>query len=148
MKSLYVGVDLGGTNVRSGLVDKDGIILTQDKRKSLPEVSAEAPLNQIVDSITEVVTKGGVTFSDIKGIGIGSPGPLSAKEGKILKAGHLPHWDNYPITRKIKDRISVNVYLQNDANVFALGEWWKGSGQGFDDFFAVTLGTGIGGGAI
>ena len=148
MNSLYVGVDLGGTNVRSGLVDKDGIILTQDKRKSLPEVSAEAPLNQIVDSITEVVTKGGVTFSDIKGIGIGSPGPLSAKEGKILKAGHLPHWDNYPITRKIKDRISVNVYLQNDANVFALGEWWKGSGQGFDDFFAVTLGTGIGGGAI
>jgi len=148
MNNLYIGVDLGGTNVRSGLVDKDGNILTQDKRKSLPEVSAEAPLNQIVDSITEVVTKGGVTFSDIKGVGIGSPGPLSAKEGKILKAGNLPHWENFPLARNVKDRIGVDVYIQNDANLFALGEWWKGSGQGFDDFFAMTLGTGIGGGAI
>lgn len=148
MKKLYVGVDLGGTNVRSGLVDEEGNILSQDKRKSLPKVSAEAPVKQIVDSITEVVRQGGVTFSDIKGIGIGSPGPLSAKEGKILRAGHLPHWVNFPLAKIVKDKVGVDVYIQNDANLFAYGEWWKGAGQGMDDFFAVTLGTGIGGGAV
>ncbi len=83
MKKLYVGVDLGGTNVRSGLADEEGNVLSRDKRKSLPKVSAEAPVKQIVDSIKESVRQGGVTFSDIKGIGIGSPGPLNAKEGKI-----------------------------------------------------------------
>ncbi len=148
MKNLYIGVDFGGTNVRSGLVDENGAIAAVDKRKSLPKVSTEAPLNQIVDSITAVVENGGVSFSDIRGVGIGSPGPLSAKDGKIFQAGNLPHWINYPLTAKVKERIGVDVYLQNDANVYALGEWWKGSGQGFDNFFAMTLGTGIGGGAI
>ncbi|MFC1651060.1 ROK family protein [Candidatus Latescibacterota bacterium] len=148
MKKLYIGVDLGGTNVRSGLVDEDGNILAQDKRKSLPKVSAEAPLNQIVDSIKAVAGTVGVAFSDILGIGIGTPGPLSAKEGKILQAGNLPHWINYPLAANVKERVGVDVYIQNDANVYALGEWWKGSGRGYDDFFALTLGTGIGGGAI
>ena len=71
MSKLYVGVDLGGTNVRSGLVDEEGNIVSKDKRKSLPRVSAEAPLKQITDSITEVVRTGNVSFSDISGIGIG-----------------------------------------------------------------------------
>jgi len=148
MPHLYVGVDLGGTNVRSGLVDEEGNILSQDKRKSLPRVSAEAPVKQIVDSITEVVRQGGVLFSDIIGIGIGSPGPLNAREGKILRAGNLPHWINFPLAAIIKERVGVATYIQNDASLFALGEWWKGAGQGFNDFFAMTLGTGIGGGAI
>ena len=148
MNKLYIGVDLGGTNVRSGLIDEVGTILALDKRKSLPKVSAEAPLNQIVDSIEAVVASGGAAFSGICGIGIGTPGPLSAKEGKILQAGNLPHWKNFPLAAKVKERVGVDVFIQNDANVYALGEWWKGSGQGFDNFFAMTLGTGIGGGAI
>ncbi|MFC1490825.1 ROK family protein [Candidatus Latescibacterota bacterium] len=148
MKKLYIGVDLGGTNVRAGLIDEEGNILAKDKRKSLPKVSAEAPLNQIVDSITAAVDSGGVAFSDIQRIGIGTPGPLSAKEGKILQAGNLPHWENFPLAAKVKERVGIDVYIQNDANVYTLGEWWKGAGQGYDNFFAMTLGTGIGGGAI
>ncbi len=148
MKKLYAGVDFGGTNVRSGIVDKDGNILSMDMRESLPKVSAEAPVKQIVDSIKEAVSQCGATFSDISGIGIGSPGPLSAKEGKILKAGNLPHWINFPLAEIVKDKLGVDVYIQNDASLFAYGEWWKGTGQGMNDFFAVTLGTGIGGGAV
>ena len=148
MKKLYVGVDLGGTNVRSGLVDEEGTIISLDKRPSLPRVSAEAPVKQIVDSITEVVTAGGAAFSDIRGIGIGSPGPLSAREGKILKAGNLPHWENFPLAAVITERAGVQTYIQNDANMFAYGEWWKGAGRGYNDFYAITLGTGIGGGAV
>ncbi len=148
MKRLYVGVDLGGTNVRSALVDEDGAVLSRDTRKTLARESAEAPVRQIVDSVTESVNSGGASFSDIVGIGIGSPGPLSAKEGKILRAGNLPHWINFPLTAIVKERTGVDTYLQNDANVFAYGEWWMGAGKGIDDFFALTLGTGIGGGAV
>ena len=148
MKKLYAGVDLGGTNVRSGLVDEDGMILSRDTRKTRARESAEAPINQIVNSITEAVSKGGASISDINGIGIGSPGPLNAREGKILRAGNLPHWINFPLAAIIKERLGVETYIQNDANMFAFGEWWMGAGRGIDDFFALTLGTGIGGGAV
>ena len=148
MKRLYIGVDFGGTNVRSGLVGEDGVVLSQDKRESLPRVSVEAPVRQIVDSMTETLKQGGVSFSDITGIGIGSPGPLDADRGVILKAGNLPHWVNFPLAGTIRERTGVETFIQNDANLFALGEWWKGAGRGYDHFFAMTLGTGIGGGAI
>ncbi len=148
LSRLYVGVDLGGTNVRAGLVDDEGNVLARDRRKTLARESAEAPVRQIVDTINEAVRQGGVTLSDVAGIGIGSPGPLSAREGKILRAGNLPHWENFPLASVIRERTGVLTYIQNDANVFALGEWWKGAGRGYDNFFAMTLGTGIGGGAI
>ena len=148
MKRLYVGVDLGGTNVRSALVDEDGAVLARDTRKTLARESAEAPVRQIVDSITESVKRGGMSLSDIRGIGIGSPGPLSAKEGKILRAGNLPHWINFPLAAIVREQTGVDTYIQNDANVFAYGEWWMGAGRGIDDFFVLTLGTGIGGGAV
>lgn len=148
LSRLYVGVDLGGTNVRSGLVDGEGNILSRDKRKTLARESAEAPLRQIVDSITEAVRRGEKKFSDITAIGIGSPGPLSAKKGMVLRAGNLPHWENFPLADSVRERTGVQTWIQNDANVFALGEWWKGSGRGLDNFFIMTLGTGIGGGAI
>ncbi len=144
----YIGVDLGGTNVRSGLVDGDGNVLSTDKRESLPHISAEAPVKQIVDSIAASLEKGGKTFDDIEGIGIGSPGPLDKNCEMILKAGNLPHWIEFPLASIVSSRTGVRTYIQNDANMFALGEWWKGTGQGIDHFFAMTLGTGIGGGAI
>ena len=147
-KKLYVGVDIGGTNVKSGIVDENGSILARDERKTLAHESLEAPVKQIVDSISEVVRRGGAAISDIGSIGIGSPGPLSAREGKILRAGNLPHWVNFPLAAVIKERLGVKTYLQNDATLFAYGEWWMGAGRGLDDFFALTLGTGIGGGAV
>lgn len=145
---LFIGVDLGGTNVRAGLVDEEGRVLARDRRKTLARESAEAPVRQIMDAMTEVVRRVGNGFGGIAGIGIGSPGPLDAREGKILKAGNLPHWDDFPLAGVISERTGVPVFIQNDANVFALGEWWKGAGRGCANFFAMTLGTGIGGGAI
>ena len=147
-EKLYVGVDLGGTNVKTGLVNSDGVILARDERVSRARESAEAPVQQIVDSIGAVVASGGAKMSGIRGIGIGSPGPLDAREGKILRAGNLPHWVDFPLVAVISERTGCPAYLQNDANMFAYGEWWRGSGQGIDDFFAITLGTGLGAGAV
>lgn len=147
-KELYVGVDLGGTNVKTGLITPDGKILARDERLTLARVSAEAPVNQIADSIVEAVRMGGADMKQVRGIGIGSPGPLSAEKGMILRAGNLPHWTNFPLAQIITDRLGPNTYIQNDATVFAYGEWWMGAGRGKDHFYVVTLGTGIGGGAV
>lgn len=148
MSRLFIGVDLGGTNVRAGLVDEEGNVLFHDTRKTCAWESAETPVRQIVDTMNEVVRLGRVTYSDIAGIGIGSPGPLSSKKGIILGAVNLPHWRKFPLAAVIEERTGVKTHIQNDANMFALGEWWKGAGRGYDNFFAMTLGTGIGGGAI
>jgi len=147
-KKIYVGVDLGGTNVCAGLVDSEGTILARDERPTLARVSAEAPLNQICDTISQAVLNGGMTMADISGIGIGSPGPLDAKRGLIMRAGNLPHWYNFPLVAKVKERLGPYTCVQNDATVSAFGEWWMGAGKGLSDFFVLTLGTGIGGGAV
>ena len=147
-RTRYIGVDLGGTNVKAGLVDGSGNVLASDRRPTNAQESAEAPVNQIVDAINAVMAEGGVTAGDIVGIGIGSPGPLNAEQGIILRAGNLPHWFDFPLADRVSARIGVPVYIQNDATIFAYGEWWMGAGRGIDDFFAVTLGTGIGGGAV
>jgi len=146
--SLFVGVDLGGTNVKTGLVTGEGAVLYRDERPTKARESAEAPVNQIVDSINAVVAEGGVSMKDIVGIGIGTPGPLNARTGYILRAGNLPHWINFPLAETITKRTGPPTFIQNDATVFAYGEWWMGAGRGLDDFFVLTLGTGIGGGAV
>ncbi len=146
---LYIGVDLGGTNVKVGLVDAGGNILAFDSRETLAHVSAEAPVDQIAASIQVVLEKGGIGARDIVGVGIGTPGPLSAAKGTVLRAGNLPHWFNFPLAAKVSGRVGGKpTYIQNDATIFAYGEWWMGAGRGVDDFFAITLGTGIGGGAM
>jgi glucokinase len=101
-----------------------------------------------VDSINSSLELSGFDLTDVKGIGIGSPGPLNARMGTILKAGNLPHWDGFPLADNISSIFGVPVHIQNDATLFAYGEWWKGAGRGVDHFFAVTLGTGLGGGIV
>ncbi len=147
-KKLYVGVDLGGTNVGAGLIDSEGTILARDERPTLARESAEAPLNQICDTIVQAVKNGGMTMGDISGIGIGSPGPLDAKRGVVMRAGNLPHWYDFPLASSVQERLGPFTCIQNDATVFAFGEWWMGAGKGLSDFFVLTLGTGIGGGAV
>ena len=106
-RTRYIGVDLGGTNVKAGLVDGSGNVLVSDRRPTNAQESADAPVNQIVDAINSVMAEGGVTAGDIVGIGIGSPGPLNAEQGIILRAGNLPHWFDFPLADRVSARIGV-----------------------------------------
>ncbi len=148
MEKLFVGVDIGGTNVASGLIDEEGNLLQRDKRPILAQVSQDASLRQIVNGIRMVAEKEGISANELGGVGIGSPGPLDPFQGVALSPVNLPTWGTVPLKKIVEEEFSVPVTVDNDANVVAVGERWKGAGRDVDNFLCATLGTGIGGGAI
>ncbi len=145
----YVGVDLGGTNIKAGVCDENGTALT--KPLSIP-TEVDKGRNQVVLNIASVaeqaITKAGVERSAVAGLGIGSPGPMSHRRGLVINPGNLPCMQNTPLRDIIKQRTGINTTLENDANAAAFGEYWAGAGRGVSDLVMFTLGTGVGGGVI
>jgi len=148
MNKWYVGVDLGGTNIVSGLIREDGEVAARDKRPTRQEAGLEGSIRQMKDSVRAVVERGGVSIHELAGIGIGSPGPIDPFEGIVIAPENLPAWRDVPLKRIFEDEFGIRTILDNDANMAALGEQWKGAGKNAADFLCVTLGTGIGGGAV
>lgn len=147
MKNYVVGVDLGGTKISTALSDLEGKIINQT---TIPTdaYEGEVPvLNRIINSIEKVVNDSAVSYEDIKGIGIGSPGPLDAKQGIIITTPNLP-FKNFNLVKPISEKFGVPVFLDNDANVAAIGEFMFGAGKGAENIVFFTVSTGVGGGAI
>lgn len=136
-KKYAIGIDLGGTYMRVGLVSKDGELI-----KKIKEPTSEG----ILDSIFQAV---GSLFSDeIAGIGLGIAGLIGRENRRVLISPNLHIIEKIDIINEIKAKFKVPVFLENDANAAALGEMWVGAGKGFSNFVLLTLGTGIGGGII
>ena len=144
-KKYVVGVDLGGTKIYTALVDLEGNIVKEKVVETLAAEGQEAVSERILDTIAYVID--GVDKDLIKAIGVGSPGPLDAKNGIIFEPSNLP-FKNYEIVKTIEDRYSLPTYLDNDANVATLAEFMFGAGKGTENMVYVTVSTGIGGGAI
>ncbi len=136
-----VGIDLGGTKTAVGLVDAGGKVIS---REIFPTGDPETTIEGMMKSIDDILTGAG----DIKGIGIGSPGPIDSGKGVVVCPPNLPLWRDVPLADTLKDRYGTDVFLNNDANVAALGEWLFGSGRGESNFIYMTVSTGIGGGAV
>jgi len=146
-----VGVDLGGTNIASLLLNERGKVLRRDTRATLAREGKKRTISQIVNSVRDVLEGAkelGISSDSIIGIGIGSPGPLNTKEGIIYFAPNLPGWRDVPLVEILVKELGMPVFLENDANAAALGEWWKGAGKDARSLVLFTLGTGIGGGII
>lgn len=144
MATYYVGVDVGGTTIKLGLFSDIGELLEKWEIPTRTEENGTHVLPDIVNSIEEKrASRGG----NIKGIGMGIPGPVTA-DGVVLKCANLG-WGVFSVKNTLADLTGVgNVKVGNDANVAALGEMWKGGGRGYDSIVMVTLGTGVGGGII
>lgn len=144
MATYYVGVDVGGTTIKLGLFSDIGELLEKWEIPTRTEENGTHVLPDIVNSIEEKrASRGG----NIKGIGMGIPGPVTA-DGVVLKCANLG-WGVVSVKNTLADLTGVgNVKVGNDANVAALGEMWKGGGRGYDSIVMVTLGTGVGGGII
>lgn len=144
---MYLGVDLGGTNIAVGLVNENFEILHKD---SIP-TEAKRTDKEIVKDIAllckKVLTDTKTDISDIKWIGIGSPGTPDAAEGKIIYTNNL-NMRNTPVRAWIQEEIDLPVYIENDANCAALGETYAGATKGIENSLMITIGTGIGGGVI
>ena len=147
MANYVFGVDVGGTSVKMGLFDKDGNVL--DKWE-IPTRTADGGKNILPDiaaSIKEKMAEKSLAKEDVAGVGIGVPGPVE-KSGVVHKAVNLG-WSELNMKEELAALLDgMRVEGGNDANVAALGEMWKGGGQGHKNLVAVTLGTGVGGGII
>jgi len=144
-----IGVDLGGTNIVSAIVNYQGEIVNRLKVPTLAERGKEATIKRIIETIHKNIAQSTtIAPGDIIGIGIGAPGPLNIKKGIINFAPNLSGWRDVPLKKILEDEFNMKVVLENDANVAAWGERCFGEGQGVNNLVCFTLGTGIGGGII
>jgi len=145
-KSFAVGVDLGATNIKTGIVEVNGSISDQISVESKSDKGPPVVIQQIIFSIQEVLGK--YKLRDCKGIGIGTPGVVSSTDGTVQHPPNFANWSSVDVTKKIRQSFSVPIYVENDANCAALAESRFGAGIEFKDFLFVIWGTGIGGGII
>ena len=142
-----IGIDLGGTNIKVGLVDENyNIVAKATAKTNLPR-----PAQEIADSIIETVwvalKEAKVTIGEVNSIGIGTPGVANRNSGIVLYSCNLG-FNNTDLRSLIKAKLNKEVYVENDANAAAFGEVLNGAGKGYKDVVVVTLGTGVGGGII
>lgn len=136
-----IGIDLGGTSIYGGIIDEQGEILKKSQRETFSANSKMDVLNRISEVIEELLEE------EILGIGIGSPGFIDSKNGRVLEVGgNIKDWKNTNIREEINKRFpSLPVFVENDANVAALCEHWIGGAKNLKTFIMITLGTGVGG---
>ncbi len=147
-RPLFLGIDIGGTSIKIGLVDSAGGTLAYRTVPTEPRDGYQAALERLYSAIGLVIDSLGLSLSDIKRIGMGIPGMINAKQGQLYAAHNLPTWDNTPVGVLLEDRLGVAVALVNDANAAAYGEFWIGRGREHHSLVLVTLGTGVGGGIV
>ena len=142
----YIGIDLGGTNIKAGIVNADGTILYKDSIKT----DAQRPQDEIIRDMgqlcVDICEKAGTQQAEIESIGVGSPGSCDAENGVLVYANNI-NFSMAPIREGIQKVIQKPVYLSNDANCAAVGEYVMNDEKN-ENFVAITLGTGIGGGVI
>jgi glucokinase len=143
---LAAGVDLGGTRLRGVLSDGQGNFLASFKEKTDLR-SARAIVEQIVRAIRSLCQTKNVEVSALEGVGIASTGPLDMRKGTLVNPTNLP-FPQVPLTKPVGEELGVPVYLLNDCTAGVIGERDFGAGKGVDDLVYITIGTGIGGGAI
>lgn len=140
-----IAVDLGGTNIKAGLVDRNGDIL---KQAGVPTMAHEGP-ERVVDRIADLARDlRGKDTEGLVGIAVGAPGPLHPTSGLIYTTPNMPGWENFQLRDALRKRLDMRVEVENDANCAALGESWKGAGREARTMILLTLGTGIGGGIL
>ncbi|MFI5155284.1 MAG: ROK family protein [Chitinophagales bacterium] len=136
-----IGIDLGATNIRGGLVSGktiDNLKANIIRRNG----TAEEVLDDVFRLTDQLVDK------EIVSIGIGVPSVVDTKLGIVYDAQYIPAWKEMPLKKRMEERYKVPVFVNNDANCFALGEYYYGKGQGYDSMIGVTIGTGLGSGII
>ncbi len=146
MSQYVFGVDIGGTTVKLGFFDVEGNLLDKWEIPTRTQDGGSLILPDIADSIQKKLSDKGIAPEEVAGVGVGAPGPIDA-QGVVHKAVNLG-WGVFSIKETLEAILKMPVMAGNDANVAALGEMWKGGGQGSSDLIVVTLGTGVGGGII
>jgi len=143
----YVGIDLGGTNIKTGVVDKNGNIVAKSSIPTKSDRPADEAALDMAFEVLNLVKTNKISMDEVVGMGIGSPGAINSGAGIVDYSPNLG-WYSVPIAELILKRVKKPVRVCNDANVAALGESLFGAGKGYTDTVMITLGTGVGGGIV
>lgn len=143
----YLGIDLGGTNIAAGVVNEKYEIVGRGKMKTNANRAAELIVDDMAEAARMAVKDAGLELKDIASVGVGSPGSVNPHTGVIATSNNLG-FSNLPMGAMLKERLGFDCYLENDASAAAYGEFIAGAGKGTENFVAITLGTGVGGGII
>ncbi|MCA9142023.1 MAG: ROK family protein [Planctomycetaceae bacterium] len=144
----FVGVDVGGTNIKIGIVDDRGNTLAHTAIPTDEALGAEAAMQRSHDAIASLLSELALTLEDVAAVGLGSPGSMDIPKGLILEPPNMPSWRYFPLRDTLSKLCGKPVGFANDANAAAYGEYWIGSGRQFNSMVMFTLGTGVGGGII
>lgn len=138
---MYIGIDLGGTNIRAACIEQSEV-----KRKVEARCPAQASQDEVLHALYGVVDQ--LFTPQIKAIGAGIPSVLDREQGIVYHAANIPSWQEVHLKDALQQRYGVDTYLNNDANCFTLGVKRAGEGRPFSDLLGITLGTGVGAGVI
>jgi len=138
-----VGIDLGGSHLHFALADFHGKILQESNVKIRPEDGPRKLIGEIVQGARALAAQAG---GRLRALAIGVPSPVDAERGVVAFAYNLPGWKNIHLERELQQELRVPVFLENDCNMAAVGEHWRGVAQGVDNFIMIAIGTGTGSG--
>lgn len=144
---IYIGIDLGGTNIAAGIVSEKGELLAKKSTPTRRDVTAEEVIKDMADLVLAILSENGYNVDDVISIGIGSPGSVDKAKGELVYANNLPFL-NTPMRDEMQKYINKPVYIDNDANCAAWAEAMAGATKDVSDSVAITLGTGVGGGIV
>jgi len=144
---LFVGVDLGATQIRACLARPDCTVVFRSSRLTLADRGPSEVVERIRQTISEAMAPADGPHA-VLGIGVAAPGPLDPRTGVLLSPPNLPGWDRIPLRDIIQDAFGIPVFVNNDANLAALGEFRLGAGRGTSDMVYLTISTGLGAGII
>jgi len=145
MRKIAIGFDIGGTNLRGALISEDGRIIMRHSVLS----EADKGIDFVVKNLAALIKKT-TEGENIAGVGIGIPGIIDSHNGILTQAPNICNVDDYPLRRVLVEKIGekIPIFIENDANCAAIGEWWIGAGTDVKSLIILTLGTGVGGGII
>ncbi len=143
----YLGIDLGGTNVKAGVVSSEGKIISKVSAPTQVPCAPEEMNRQLAEAAYAALKEAEISVQDVPWVGVGCPGAVNRSSGIVEFAGNL-YLNNYPLQKMLQDSLKKEVILENDANAAAYGEYKAGALKGAKDAVAITLGTGIGSGVI
>ncbi len=145
---LFAGVDVGGTNIKIGIVDNEGRTIAKTKFPTMADKEPKLSLVKANESIEQLLADVGRSMEEVAAVGLGTPGPMDIRAGLILTPSNLPGWRHAPVREMLKELTGKPVTYANDAAAASFGEDWIGSGRQHESLILITLGTGVGGGII
>ena len=141
-----LAIDIGGTKLAAGVVTMEGSVVSRARRPTPPGGDASAIYAALMESVSAAIADAGDAYQ-LQGIGVGSGGPMRAREG-LVSPLNMPGWRDFPLVARLRDDLGLTAVLDNDAKAFALGEYLYGAGKGHPDMMGVVVSTGVGGGII